>query len=273
MINFRLILFVTGILVTTLGATMLVPAAVDLLLGNPDWKVFTTSSAITIFLGCLLMLANRSPKRGTIQAREAVLVTNLAWLSLSIFAAIPLALSELELSVTDAFFEAVSGITTTGATVITGLDEAPPGILLWRAILQWLGGIGIIVMAISILPMLSIGGMQLFQLESSETSEKALPRTAQLASAIGLFYTALTLLCAICYGLAGMGPFDAVAHAMTTISTGGFSTTDGSIGAFDSAAIDTIGIIFMIAGGLPFVLMIMALRGNWQQFLLDRQVH
>ncbi|MBV6631544.1 MAG: TrkH family potassium uptake protein [Alphaproteobacteria bacterium] len=273
MINFRLIFFVTGILVTTLGATMLVPAAVDLVLGNPDWKVFATSSAITIFLGGLLMLTNRSSTKGTMRAREAVLMTNVAWLSLSIFAAVPLALSELELSVTDAFFEAVSGITTTGATVITGLEEAPPGILLWRAVLQWLGGIGIIVMAISILPMLSIGGMQLFQLESSETSEKALPRTAQLASAIGLFYTALTLLCAICYGLAGMGSFDAVAHAMTTISTGGFSTRDGSIGHFDSVAIDTIAITFMITGGLPFILMIMALRGNWQQFVYDRQVH
>ncbi|MEO0392255.1 MAG: TrkH family potassium uptake protein [Pseudomonadota bacterium] len=272
MIDLRLVLFINGILLTTLGLTMLIPAIVDLVFANPDWQVFAASSTITVFVGGSLMLANRTGSRGNMLAREAVLMTNLAWLSLCLFAAIPLRLSELELTYTDAFFEAVSGLTTTGATVISGLDTAPPGILLWRAILQWLGGIGIIVMAISVLPMLSIGGMQLFQLESSENTEKAMPRTAQLASSIGLLYTALTLLCAICYGLAGMTAFDSVAHAMTTISTGGFSTRDGSIGHYDSTIIDSIAITFMVLGGLPFVLMILALRGDWLKLFRDRQV-
>jgi len=226
---------------------------------------------MTIFVGASLILTNRT-RSARMQAREAILLTNLSWLMLSLFASIPLALSALDLSFADAFFEAVSGITTTGATVITGLDHAPPGILLWRAILQWLGGIGIIVMAISIMPMLSIGGMQLFQLESSEKSEKAMPRTAQLASSIGLLYLALTLLCTICYGLAGMSMFDALAHAMTTISTGGFSTSDASVGVFDHVGIDIIATIFMLIGGLPFVLMIMALRGHPRDLLADRQV-
>ena len=270
-IDLRLVLFINGILLTTLGITMLIPTAVDLVYANPDWQVFAASSAITVFIGGSLMLTNRT-SGGQMHAREAVLMTNLAWLSLSVFAAIPLGLSELDMSYTDAFFEAVSGLTTTGATVITGLDTAPPGILFWRAILQWLGGIGIIVMAISVLPMLSIGGMQLFQLESSENAEKAMPRTAQLASSIGLLYTAFTLLCAICYGLAGMSAFDALAHAMTTISTGGFSTRDASIGYFNSPTIDAIAITFMILGGLPFVLMILALSGDWWRLFADRQV-
>ena len=129
----------------------------------------------------------------------------------------------------------MSGITTTGSTVITGLDEAPPGILLWRALLQWLGGIGIIVMAISILPLLQVGGMQLFRMESSDTSDKTFPRVAQIAAAIAIIYLVLTLLCAAAMWAAGMTPFEAVAHRMTTIAPGGFSTSDGSIGHFDSA--------------------------------------
>lgn len=272
MFDLRIVLYTVGILLTTLGGAMLLPALVDVASDSPDWEIFVASSAITIFAGGSLMLTNRT-SAGRIQAAEAVLLTNLSWLALSVFAAIPFSLSGLDMSLADAFFEAVSGITTTGATVITGLDHAPPGILIWRALLQWLGGIGIIVMAISVLPMLSIGGMQLFQLESSEKSEKALPRTAQLASSIGLLYLALTLLCAVCYGMAGMSAFDAVAHAMTTISTGGFSTSDSSVGVFDHVGIDIIAVIFMTIGGLPFVAMIMALRGDWRALILDRQVH
>ena len=204
--------------------------------------------------------------------RQAFLLTSLSWVVLTTFAALPFTFSKLEMSYTDSFFEAMSGITTTGATVITGLDFAPPGILLWRAVLQWLGGIGIIVMAIAVLPMLRVGGMQLFRMESSDQSEKVLPRAAQIASSIGLIYVGLTLVWAVMLWFAGMGKLEAVAHAMTTIATAGFSTADASIGHFDSAAIDWIITFGMIASALPFVLYLQAFRGQPLALLRDTQV-
>src|ERR671919_852568 len=194
------------------------------------------------------------------------------WPVVALFAALPLAFSELDLTIADAVFEATSGITTTGSTVIVGLDHAPPGILLWRGILQWLGGIGFIVMGVAILPILRVGGMQLVRAESSDLSEKILPRAAQIASAIGLIYLGFTMLCAALYWWAGMTPFDAAAHSMTTIATGGFSTIDASIGGFGSATIDTIAIVFMIVGSLPFVLYIQASNGQLRPLYADAQV-
>src|ERR671919_495269 len=173
------------------------------------------------------------------------------WPVVALFAALPLAFSELDLTIADAVFEATSGITTTGSTVIVGLDHAPPGILLWRGILQWLGGIGFIVMGVAILPILRVGGMQLVRAESSDLSEKILPRAAQVASAIGMIYLALTLVCATLYYFAGMTPFEASAHAMTTLATGGYSTRDASFAGFDSAAIDAVAVVFMCLGALP----------------------
>ncbi len=207
-----------------------------------------------------------------ITTRQAFLLTTLSWLVIGIFGALPFAFADLNLSFTDAVFESMSGITTTGATVLTGLDSAPPGILLWRALLQWLGGIGIIVMAVAILPKLSVGGMQLFRTESSDQSEKAFPRVAQVATAIGMLYVGLTALCAALYWIAGMTGFEAMAHSMTTIATGGFSTRDGSVGAFNSAAIDWIAVVFMILGSLPFVLYLRAVRGNLMPLIRDSQV-
>ncbi|MCH7833192.1 MAG: TrkH family potassium uptake protein, partial [Proteobacteria bacterium] len=194
------------------------------------------------------------------------------WLTLTFFAALPFVYTQLGLSFTDAFFEAMSGITTTGSTVITGLDGLTTGILLWRSLLQWLGGIGIIVMAIAVLPILKVGGMQLFRMESSDQSEKALPRAAQVATAIGVIYLLLTVACAGAYWLAGMSGFESFAHAMTTIATGGFSTSDGSIGHFDSAWIDTIATVFMIIGALPFLLYLRTLQGNFRALFSDSQV-
>jgi trk system potassium uptake protein TrkH len=156
--------------------------------------------------------------------------------------------------------------------VIAGLDQAPPGILLWRALLQWMGGIGIIAVAIAILPALRIGGMQLFRTESSDRSEKVLPRAQQIAMAIGVVYLVLTVLCALAYWLAGMRPFDAVAHAMTTIATSGFSTEDVSLAAWNDAVVHWIAVIFMIAGSLPFVQYVRALRGDRGAAWLDSQV-
>ncbi len=271
MIDFRPIFFILGILLTTLAFGMCIPAFADAIVGHSDWKVFAGAASVTLFVGVTLILTNHSG-RVRITLRQAFLLTTLSWLVVACFGALPFAFSDFNLSFTDAFFEAMSGVTTTGATVMTGLDGAPPGILLWRALLQWLGGIGIIVMAVAVLPMLQVGGMQLFRMESSDRSEKVLPRVTQIAAAIGTIYVVITVTCAAAYWLAGMNQLEAIAHSMTTIATGGFSTSDGSVGHFDSALIDWIAILFMIAGSMPFVLYLQMVRGNVGALLRDTQV-
>ncbi|PCJ02862.1 MAG: potassium transporter TrkH [Alphaproteobacteria bacterium] len=268
--DFRPILYINGILLSVLSLSMILPMMADLYFGYDDWKVFFTCIIITAFFGGALILSNTG-HNFNITTRQAFLLTNTTWLILPTFGALPFWFSSLNMSITDSFFEAMSGITTTGSTVITGLDYAPAGILLWRAILQWLGGIGIIIMAMSILPFLKVGGMQIFKTELSE-SEKALPRTAQLASSIAVIYVGLTIICALCYMFTGLEIFDAVAHAMTTISTGGFSTFDASFGHFKTISTSIVCIIFMILGGIPFVLYLKAVRGNLRPLFKDSQV-
>ncbi len=269
--DLRPVFYVTGLLLSTLALSMTIPMLVDMYFGNSDWKIFFLCILTTSFFGGAMVLSNAGGPGFSISVRQAFLLTFLSWLCLATFAALPFWFSELGLNFTDSFFEAMSGITTTGATVITGLDNAPPGILLWRAILQWLGGIGIIVMALSVMPFLKVGGMQLFRMESSE-SEKAMPRAASLASSIGYIYLGLTLICAIAYHFSGLSLFDSFAHAMTTIATGGFSTFDASFGKFDTAWTEVIAIIFMILGGLPFVLYLKAVHGNPRALFNDSQV-
>ena len=271
MLDFRPIGLALGALIFLLGVAMLFPAFADMLANNPDWSVFITGLGLTTMVGLMLFLSNRG-MGARLTMREAFLLTTLAWIILPAFAALPLAFSDLGLSFTDAYFEAMSGLTTTGSTVISGLDNAPPGILLWRAILQWLGGIGIIVMAVAILPILQIGGMQLFQLEGSDANEKILPRATQISGAISGLYVALTAICMIFLIFAGMQPFDALTHAMTTIATGGFSTSDGSVGHFDSYAVDFIIMFFMLIGSMPFVLYLQFLRGRPMALWRDEQV-
>ncbi len=270
--DLRPVFLIIGILLSALALSMAVPAIVDAVAGNPDWQVFSVSAGVTLFVGVAMALTTRSAGL-RLSVRQAFVMTSLSWLAITFFAALPLAFSELDLSYTDAFFEAMSGITTTGSTVITGLDSAPPGILLWRALLQWLGGIGIIIMAVVIFPMLRVGGMQLFRMEASDHSDRAIPRTARIASSIGVIYLLFTLVLAFAYRLAGMTGFDAVAHAMTTIATGGFSTMDGSIGYLDNFAVDIIATFGMIFGSLPFILYLKAVQGNPSALWNDSQVH
>jgi len=270
-LDLRPILLVNGLLLALLGLAMLVPALADLTVGHSDAIIFLSAAAITVFVGISFALTNWG-HASNLNVQQAFILTTSVWIFIPAFAALPFSFCELGLSYTDAFFEAMSGLTTTGSTVVTGLDTAPPGILLWRALLQWLGGVGIIVMAIAILPMLQVGGMQLFKLESSEASEKILPRTTEIAISITLIYVGFSVLGALSYWMAGMSTFDAVIHSMTTISTGGFSTTDQSMGGFDSIAIDYIAVIFMIAGSLPFVLYFHILRGKPGMVFRDRQV-
>ncbi len=270
MIKFRPVVFVTGILLSIMAIAMIIPAIVDAAAGHPDWRVFATSSALSLSVGISMVLATNATWTA-FSLREAFVITNLAWLTIAIAGAVPLAFSELELSITDAFFESMSGITTTGSTIIVGLDETPPGILLWRGILQWLGGIGIIVMAVAILPILQVGGMQMFRVEAFE-ADKVLPKAAQIAAAIAIFYVFITIAAAIVLSLLGMSGFDAVVHAMTSIATGGFSTYDASIGHFQDPKIHWAISAFMVLGSIPFILYLRVIRGDFKSLIQDSQV-
>lgn len=271
MMDFRPVLMILGMLLAMLAFGMCIPALVDAVLGNPDWQVFAVSAGLTLFVGVSLTLTSSSGSI-SLNVRQAFVMTTFSWLILTVFAALPFMFSELKMSYTDAFFEAMSGITTTGSTVITGLDHAPPGILLWRGILQWLGGLGIVVMAIAVMPMMGVGGMQMFKVEAFDTGEKVLPRAAQISMALVLIYTGLTAIWALMMWWAGMTPFESTVHAMTTIATGGFSTSDGSVGHFDSWQIDLIITLGMIVGSLPFLLFLQVVRGKPMQLWQDEQV-
>ncbi|MEO0635402.1 MAG: TrkH family potassium uptake protein [Pseudomonadota bacterium] len=270
-IDLRPILTVIGVLLTTLGTAMLVPATIDWAQSNADWRVFAITFALTAGTGSVLFLANRGI-RGALSTRQALVMTATAWTTLAAFGALPYYFSGVVPGFTDAFFESMSALTTTGATVIVGLEQAPPGILMWRAIQQWLGGLGIIVMAVAVLPMLQIGGMQLFKAEAFDTAEKILPRATQISGSLTGIFVGFTIACAFAYLLAGMTPLDAFAHAMTTVATGGHSTRDASIAWFDSAEIEVIATIFMLAGAIPFILYVQAVQGSLSSLLKDQQV-
>ena len=267
----RVVGLINGVLLVSVAAFMLIPAVADLVANDPDWFNFLAAAFITGFVGGLLILANQTDHL-VLGNREAFLVTVSGWILVAAFGALPFVFSSLDLSYTDALFESFSGVTTTGATVLVGLDHMPPGLLLWRALLQWLGGIGIVVTAIAILPFLRIGGMQLFRTESSDRSEKLYPRPAQIAIAIGSVYTGLTFMCAAAYVVAGMSAFDAMTHAMTTVATAGHSTYDASFAQFDSAAIRFVACVFMLAGALPLVLYVHTLQRGRQLLWRDTQV-
>lgn len=268
----RPVLFINGVLLIILALGMSVPMLADLAAGNVDWQVFLVSAMLTFLFGSLLAISQAGTVR-EVNVKQAFLLTTTSWIVLALFAALPLRFSTLGLDFTDAFFEAMSGLTTTGSTVLIDLDHAAPGILLWRAILQWLGGIGIIVMAIAVLPFLRSGGMQLFRTESSEMSaERVVPRVKRMTGAIALSYALLTLGCAVALWTAGMTPMDAVVHAMTTLSTGGFSSHDASVAYFASPSIEYILLIFMVAGGVPFVVYLRFAGGNLRAFSADPQV-
>ncbi len=254
----------------TIASAMVLPAVIDVVDGHDNWRIFFTSAVFTFFIGGLLILVAYDDQPVQLGFKDGFLLTTICWVSITAFAAVPIA--GLGLSFTDAYFEAMSGLTTTGSTILTQLDNLPRGILLWRAILQGLGGLGIIVMAIIMLPFLRVGGMQLFQMEQSDRSEKVMPRAVELTFAIAGIYLALILICIGLYALAGMTMFDAICHGLTTVATAGFSTHDESFGFFKSATLEWICIVFMILGALPFVVFIKMMRGNTTALLHDSQV-
>ncbi|EQM76333.1 TrkH family potassium uptake protein [Pseudomonas stutzeri] len=266
----RIIGFILGIFLITLAVSMVIPMITLFAFDRTDdLQAFLWASLITFSSGIALVAPGR-PELAQLRPRDMYFLTTVSWLVVCCFAALPMMLIH-HISYTNAFFETMSGITTTGSTVLSGLDTASPGLLMWRSMLQWLGGIGFIGMAVAILPLLRIGGMRLFQTESSDWSQKAMPRSHVMAKSILFVYLALTLLCGICYWLSGMTPFEAINHAMTTISTGGYSTSDSSMGKFSPAAHWTA-VVFMVLGGLPFILMVSTVRGNRYALIHDQQV-
>jgi trk system potassium uptake protein TrkH len=223
--------------------------------------VFPAAAGVTMFVGCGLALTNAS-SHPSLSSRQIFIITTSVWVIVPAFGAIPFMLSELHMSFTDAFFESMSGVTTTGSTVITGLDRLPAGLLIWRGILQWLGGLGIMVMSFSIMPLLRVGGMQIFKIEAFEPGDKTVPRAAQISVLLTLVYVALTLACAVALLLCGLTGVEAATHAMTTIATGGYSASDASIGHFNSATVEIVVTVGMILGGTPFMLILTAVCGR-----------
>ena len=240
----KTVFFLIGVLLIVLGIAMLAPYTLQIIFDEKSHS-FIGASFVTIFIGILFVLANLE-KEFKLNLRQTFLFSSLAWLMVALFGSLPFVLATQEFSFSEAFFESMSGITTTGATIISNLDNTPKSILLWRAIMQWLGGIGIIVMAITILPLLKVGGMQLFKMEGPDSTEKILPRTIEVAATIISTYLILTFLCGFFYWVFGMTIFDSISHAMTTIATGGFSTHNDSIGFFKSSYIEIIASIFII---------------------------
>ncbi len=264
--------YVIGLLVAVLGAAMLLPMLVDLAEGRGHWFVFAESGLITLVIGGVLSLSCANSVREGLTIQQTFLLTTGVWLALPIFGALPFWFGETEARYVDAFFEAMSGLTTTGSTVLSGLEELPKGLLLWRGILQWLGGIGIIVVAMVFLPELRVGGMQIFKTEAFDTFGKILPRATEIASRISVIYLALTLICALAYIGAGMDAFDATVHAMTTIATGGFANYDASFAAFGPGA-SYVASVFMILAALPFVRFVQLSAGTARPLIHDTQIH
>ncbi len=269
--DLRPVLFYTGVLLAGLAVAMIVPALIDAAAGDSDWTGHLTAAAISLFVGVALMLATRGGS-AKLSLRQAFLFAVVSWLAFAAIGALPLHFSRLGLSLTDAFFESMSGITSTGATILVSVEAAPAGVLFWRALLNWLGGLAFIAFSSSILPMLHIGGMQVFRTEGIDTPENLLPRAAQLVSITGGIYVAFTAAGTVALAAAGMPGFDAVVHGMTSISTGGFSTRDAQLAAFSGSWIPWILVVAMIAGSLPFPLYAEVFRGRSRRLVRDQQV-
>ena len=270
MSNYKTVFFILGVLQIILGIFMTIPIVVQVVYGEFD-SSFVIASIITLVFGILFTLSNFDYSK-QINLHQAFLLTSLSWITIAIFGALPLFFSKLDLSFTNAFFESMSGITTTGSTIITDLEGTPKSILLWRALLQWLGGIGIIVMAITLMPIMNVGGMLLFKVLNTDSTNEILPSSKEISIKLILIYIILTLLCGFSYKVFGMNIFDSLTHSMTTIATGGFSNYNDSIGHFDNTKIELTAILFIILGSIPFIAYIKFLSGNKKIFLSDSQI-
>lgn len=271
MFNIRPILLINGLLLLVLSAAMMIPMLVDAVFHDHYWESFLISAFITAFVGGTLYLSNRG-YRDELTLRQTFLFTASSWFLIPCFAGLPFYLSGVLPSFTDAYFESASGLTTTGSTVMSGLDTMAHGILLWRCILQGLGGVGVIVLAMAILPILQIGGMQLFRTESSDRNEKTIPRAAELAKLIGITFATLVGIFTIAYWLLGMSGFDAICHALATLSSGGFGNYDASIAYFQNPALEVVVTIGMLCSGMPIILYYQMAHGKPLALWNDLQV-
>lgn len=271
MIDIRPVSYVIGLLVAATGGFMLFPMALDYATGNDNWRAFLRSAILCGVVGGAMALASANGARGSMTLQQIFLLTTGVWVAMPSFGALPLMLGAPGLSLTDAMFEAVSGMTTTGTTVIVGIDALPMGTNLWRGILQWLGGLGIVIVALLFLPVMKVGGMQFFRSEGFDTLGKVLPRALDISSALIQIYVWLTVACAVTYFALGMSGFDAVMHALTTVSTGGMSSYDASFGAF-VGPLEYAAVAFMLLGSLPFIRFIQLSQGLYRPLWTDPQV-
>ena len=270
MSNYKTVFFILGVLQIILGIFMIIPIIIQNVYGEFD-SSFVIASIITLVFGILFVISNLDYDK-KINLHQAFLLTSLSWITIAIFGALPLFFSKLNLSFTDSFFESMSGITTTGSTIITNLEGTPKSILLWRALLQWLGGIGIIVMAITLMPIMNVGGMLLFKVLNTDSTNEILPSSKEISIKLIFIYTILTLLCAFSYKVFGMNVFDSLTHSMTTLATGGFSNYNDSIGYFNNNKIEWTAILFIILGSIPFIAYVKFISGNKKIFLSDTQI-
>jgi len=254
-----------------MGTAMLAPLLFDLYEGDPEWHTFLQSAVITISAGAATSIACSNGVKSGMTVRLAFILTTGAWIALPSFGALPFIIGETHLSLVDAMFEAMSGMTTTGATAIPGLENHSYGILLWRGILQWLGGLGIVIVAMIFLPVMKVGGMQFFQSEGFDTFGKALPRALDISKGLLGIYITLTVICTLSFMASGMSIQDSIVHAFTTIATGGYSTSDASFAAFPGAP-QYVAVIFMMMAGVPFVRLFQLARGSAQPLFRDMQV-
>lgn len=270
MIDMRPIGYLLGLMVMVLGLMMIFPLIIDIAEARGQWPVFLQSALLTTLVGGLVALSCHSDERRSLSVSQAFLLTTGVWAVLPLFGALPFMLGETQSRFVDAFFEAMSGMTTTGTTIFAGLDDLPKGLLLWRAMLQWLGGLGIVIVALVFLPVMRVGGMQFFASEGFDTMGKVLPRVADISKGVITVYLALTMACALTYYALGMNPFEATAHAFSTVSTGGFSTRDASFSDFPGV-VQYAAVIFMLLAGMPFVRLMQGLSGEITPLFRDKQ--
>ena len=271
MMDPRPVAYVIGLLVAAMGVFMLFPLTLDYAAGDPHWRAFFRSAVICVVAGGATALASSNGAGHGLTLQQVFLLTTGVWVAMPAFGALPLMLGEPGLSITDALFEAVSGMTTTGTTVIEGIDALPLGTNLWRGILQWLGGLGIVIVAMLFLPVMKVGGMQFFRSEGFDTLGKVLPRAIDISSALIQIYVWLTVACAFTYFALGMTGFEAVVHALSTVSTGGFSSSDSSFALFRGPA-EYAAVVFMMLGSLPFIRFVQLVQGSARPLFHDAQV-